>query len=115
MNTLSILIYFSGIAFLFFGITCLLTSRMRKEFARFGLSTIQRQITGVLQIVGAVGLLLFKYSITLAAVSAAGLSLLMFLGVLVRMRIKDSVYESSPAFVFMVLNAIIAYRLIILL
>ena len=84
---------------------------MRMEFTRFGLSTLQRQITGVLQIAGAVGLLLYTYNLKLAAFSAAGLALLMLLGFIVRMRIKDSVYESSPAFIFMVLNGIIAYKL----
>lgn len=81
------------------------------EFTRFGLSTLQRQITGVFQIIGATGLLLFTYNLTLAAIAAAGLSVLMLLGFITRMRIKDSIYESSPAFVFMVLNGIIAYKL----
>lgn len=111
MSVLSMLIYFSGIAFLFFGITCLSTPHMKMEFTRFGLSTLQRQITGVFQIIGATGLLLFTYNLTLAAIAAAGLSVLMLLGFITRMRIKDSIYESSPAFVFMVLNGIIAYKL----
>lgn len=111
MSVLSMLIYFSGIAFLFFGITCLFTPHMKMEFTRFGLSTLQRQITGVFQIIGATGLLLFTYNLTLAAIAAAGLSVLMLLGFITRMRIKDSIYESSPAFVFMVLNGIIAYKL----
>ncbi|SCY03837.1 DoxX-like family protein [Nonlabens sp. Hel1_33_55] len=115
MSVLSLLIYFSGIAFLFFGVTCLLTPRMKLEFTRFGLSTIQRQITGVLQIAGSIGLLLFTYSLLIAAISAAGLSILMLLGFITRMRIKDSVYESSPAFIFMILNGIIAYKLWILI
>jgi hypothetical protein len=88
---------------------------MRIEFLRFGLSTIQRQITGVLQIVGAIGLLLFNYYLTLSAISAAGLSLLMLLGFIVRLRIKDSLYESSPAFIFMVLNGIITYEILVIL
>lgn len=111
MSVLSMLIYFSGIAFLFFGITCLFTPHMKMEFTRFGLSTLQRQITGVFQIIGATGLLLFTYNLTLAAIAAAGLSVLMLLGFITRMRIRDSIYESSPAFVFMVLNGIIAYKL----
>jgi len=111
MSVLSMLIYFSGIAFLFFGITCLFTPRMRAEFIRFGLTKMQRQITGVLQIIGSIALLLFTYHLKIAAVAAAGLSILMLLGFITRMRIKDSVYESSPAFIFMVLNGIIAYKL----
>lgn len=111
MPVLSMLIYFSSIAFLFFGITCLFTPHMKMEFIRFGLSTIQRQVTGVFQIIGATGLLLFTYNLKIAAIAAAGLSVLMLLGFITRMRIKDSIYESSPAFVFMVLNGIIAYKL----
>ncbi|KQC33561.1 hypothetical protein AAU57_09710 [Nonlabens sp. YIK11] len=111
MSVLSLLIYFSGIAFLFFGVTCLVTPRMKMEFTRFGLSTLQRQITGVFQVAGAIGLLIYSYNLTIATVAAAGLSLLMFLGFIIRMRIKDSIYDSSPAFIFMVLNGIIAYKL----
>jgi len=85
------------------------------EFTRFGLSNLQRQITGVLQVIGSLGLLFFSYSLELAAISAAGLSLLMLLGFIVRVQIKDSIYESSPAFIFMVLNAIIAYKLYLLI
>ncbi len=88
---------------------------MRLEFIRFGLSTLQRQITGVLQIIGAIGLLAFTISKWLAATAAIGLAILMLLGFIKRMQIKDSIYESSPAFIFMVLNAILAYKLFLLL
>lgn len=105
------LIYLSGISFIFFGITCLFTARIKMEFIRFGLTTIQRQITGVLQIMGSIGLLLFEFNQLIAIIAAVGLSVLMLLGFIVRMRIKDSIYESSPAFIFMILNGIIAYKL----
>ncbi len=114
MSLLSLLLYFSSISFLFFGITCLFTPRMRMEFIRFGLTNLQRQITGVLQITGALCLLTYKYSAVLAAAAATGLAALMLLGFIKRMQIKDSIYESSPAFIFMVLNGILAYKLFLL-
>lgn len=83
---------------------------MRLEFIRFGLSTKQRIITGVLQLLGATGILLSFWDLRLALFSAAGLSLLMFLGFTVRLRIKDDVYRASPALIYMVLCAILCYE-----
>lgn len=76
---------------------------MKKEFERYGLSQFQ-SITGVLEILGALGLILgLKYKLVLM-ISAAGLSLLMLLGFAVRIKIKDSFVQSFPAFFYMLLN-----------
>lgn len=76
---------------------------MKKEFERYKLSHFQ-STTGVLEVLGAIGLLLgLKYKLVLM-ISAAGLSLLMFLGFGVRIKIKDSFVQSLPAFFYMLLN-----------
>ncbi len=103
--------WFVAVSFLIFGYTCLTTSKMRAEFVRFGLTNTQRLLTGILQLLGAAGLLLHPWSIDLATFSAGGLSVLMFLGVLVRLRIKDDVYKASPAIIFMCLCVMLCYAL----
>ncbi|AZQ44378.1 DoxX family protein [Nonlabens ponticola] len=111
MKLLEILTYFSAISFFFFGITCLVTPHMKLEFTRFGLTTRQRQLTGVLQLIGAAGLLFYQYNIVVTMAAAAGLSLLMLLGFYVRLKIKDSIYQSSPALIYMLLNALIVFQI----
>jgi hypothetical protein len=76
---------------------------MKKEFERYGLGDFQ-STTGILEMLGALGLLLgFKFKILLM-ISAAGLSFLMLLGFGVRIKIKDSFVQSFPAFFYMLLN-----------
>ena len=105
---LKALALFTGIAFVIYGISCLLTQKMKAEFTRFGLSE-WRRTTGYLQLLGGTGLLAGTFFNTnLLALSAAGLAVLMLLGFLTRLRIKDSILASSPAFVFMLVNLFLA-------
>jgi len=84
---------------------------MKKEFERYGLSHFQIT-TGILEILGALGLLAgFKFKILLM-ISAAGLSLLMLLGFGVRIKIKDSFVQSFPAFFYMLLNFYIFWEML---
>lgn len=86
--------------------------RMRLEFTRYGLNTLQRLLTGLLQVIGAIGLIYGILHTKVGIAAAAGLCLLMFFGLIVRIRIKDGIYKSSPALVFMVISGIICYRFI---
>jgi hypothetical protein len=82
---------------------------MKEEFNRYGLRRFQK-LTGVLEVLGALGLLLgLKFKILLT-ISAAGLALLMLLGFGVRIKIKDSFVQSFPAFFYMLLNFYIFYK-----
>ena len=61
----------------------------------------------VLEILGALGLLVgLKFNLILL-ISSLGLSLLMLAGVLVRIKIKDTIWISLPAFFYMVLNGFV--------
>lgn len=105
---LTILVLISATSFLWYGLQCLFNLQMRDEFERFGLSKY-RIITGILQITGAVALYLgFLYPV-LFLIGSAGLSLLMLLGVGVRLNIKDPWTVAIPAMVLMFLNAIIFF------
>ncbi len=112
MMILTSLVIFSSLSFLFFGINCFLASNMKTEFIRYGLGE-WRLLVGVLQLVGAAGLLLgYFYLPVLSVIAAGGLSLLMILGFGVRLKLKDTVLQSAPSFFFAVINAYIAIMLL---
>lgn len=96
----------SILAFLFYGVTCLVTTRMVAEFQRYGLGRFRR-LVGALQFIGAVGMLAGYAYQSLLIVSAAGLTLLMLLGIATRIRIGDTLIQTLPAMVFFVVNGFI--------
>lgn len=78
------------------------------EFERYRLATF-RKLTGYLQLLGALGLLIGLYAPAIGLAAASGLSLQMLLGVGVRIKIKDSLLQALPASSFMLLNAYLAF------
>ena len=96
----------SGSAFLFYGVICLASGKMVLEFDRYRLARF-RPLVGVLEVVGALGLLAGFALPPLVAPAAGGLCLLMLLGILVRLRIRDPVAKMLPAFIFLLLNGFI--------
>ena len=103
MTLVNILIVFSSLSFLGYGISYFVSPKMKSEFVRFGLAKLGT-LTAVLEIVGALGLLLGLKSDFFLLISSGGLSLLMFFGVIVRLKVKDGIIASSPATLFMLLN-----------
>ncbi|MGB3143525.1 MAG: DoxX family protein [Maribacter sp.] len=100
------LIIFSGISFLFFGISCLFSQFMILEFKRYGLGNF-RILVGCLQLLGALGLLLGLYFKNWAIMASLGLSILMALGFLVRLKIKDPVWVSVPSLFYSIINLVL--------
>ena len=58
---------------------------------------------------GAVGLLIGLKIQLILLISAGGLAILMFLGVAIRIKVKDSLWISLPALFFMILNSYIFF------
>ena len=118
MNVLNLALLLSSSAFLFYGMNCLLSKKMKDEFVRFGLDK-QRNLTGVLQLLGAFGLIIgYVYNPLLVFIASLGLTLLMLLGFAVRLKIKDSLLESLPSLIFALINLYICveyYNLFIML
>lgn len=106
-----ILIFISALAFIFYGLLCLLTDHMKIEFARYGLSQY-RQLTGALELLGGSGLLFGLYYTPLLILSASGLALLMFLGIIVRLKTRDPLLEILPAFILMTINLKILFNIL---
>lgn len=81
------------------------------EFERFGLLKFRR-LTGALELLGGLGLMVSLVYPPLAILAAGGLALLMVLGVATRIRVKDSLASMAPAIFLLALNlAILAFAL----
>jgi hypothetical protein len=106
MRILDILIILSGISFLLYGIAYFSSPNMKSEFVRFGLAKFGI-LTAVLEILGAIGLLVGLLNNFVLLISSGGLALLMFFGFLVRLKVKDSLWVSLPALFYMLLNTYI--------
>ena len=110
LELLTALIWFSSLAFFYFGISCFYSEFIVSEFIRYGLQQF-RKLTGLLQIMGAMGLLIGLYFSPLTLLlSALGLGLLMLAGFIVRLKIRDNFLKSSPAFTFAAINLFIAFQ-----
>ncbi len=104
MDLPTIATFFSGISFLFYGTGCLTSAHMKSEFIRFGYDR-QRVLTGYLQLLGGLGLLVgYWLAPALAFFAATGLALMMGVGFGVRLKIRDSILATSPAFFYAALN-----------
>jgi len=93
----------SGAAFLGYGVTCLRSSEMAREFERFGIGRL-RTLTGTLEIAGGAGLLVGLGFLPLLMAAALGLSVLMLLVVVARFRLRDNWSQTLPAFVLFLVN-----------
>jgi hypothetical protein len=109
MDIFNLLVLFSAVSFILYGINCLRSPHIIKEFQRFGISHGKRKLTGILQLLGALGLLLGMVYTPIGLTSALGLFLLMLLGLGVRIKVRDGVIKSFPAFFFMLLNLYLTY------
>jgi hypothetical protein len=108
MNILSVCVLTSSFSFLFYGISYFISPHMKSEFERFKLERLGLLVI-VLEIVGALGLLIGLWFEPLLLLSSGGLGLLMLLGLLVRIKLKDNLWISLPALFYMALNAYIFY------
>ena len=106
MSIVTICSLISSISFFAYAYSYFKAPHMKNEFKRFGLEKIGLT-TVLLEIAGALGLLVgLKFSFFLM-ISSLGLALLMFAGVIVRIKLKDSIWVSFPAFFYMILNTYI--------
>ena len=104
MDWRTILVVSSSLAFLGYGVHCLRSESMHREFARYGLPHL-RVLTGVLEILAGVGLLVGLYWPLALQISSGGLALLMGFALLARIRARDAVQLWLPAFALLLVNA----------
>jgi uncharacterized membrane protein YphA (DoxX/SURF4 family) len=108
MSLLIVLILISSLSFLGYGIAYFTSPQMKSEFKRFGLEKVGT-LTAILELLGAIGLLVGLKVQLILLISAGGLALLMFLGVATRIKVKDSLWISMPALFFLILNSYIFF------
>ena len=103
-----ILTYLSGLSFIFYGCMILMTSHMIKEFERYGMSRF-RLLTGALELLGGLGLIVGLYFKPIFLLASLGLAVLMLMGTVTRIRVKDRAVEIIPAFILMLINFYLFY------
>ena len=109
MDILEICVWVSSLSFLGYVGSYFTSPHMKSEFVRFGLEKFGL-LTILLQIAGSVGLIVGLKYLPILVVSSLGLAVLMMLGFIVRIKIKDSLLASSPALFYMILNAYIFWE-----
>lgn len=107
MSFFVLVVFFTSVSLFAYGISCLCSGYMVKEFERYGLPQF-RQWVGVLEICGASGLLVGLYIPLIGLLAASGLTLLLLCGFGVRVIIKDGILKSLPALSYSLINFYLA-------
>jgi hypothetical protein len=103
MRVENVCVLISSFSFYAYIISYFVSPNMKNEFKRFKLEQLSYYII-LLEFIGATGLLIgLKHNLILS-LSSLGLGLLMFCGLIVRIRMKDSILISIPAAFLMFLN-----------
>ena len=96
----------SGVSFIFFGFACFFSNVFISEFDRYGL-TKYREVVGFFELLGGIGCILGLVYKRILILSSLGLSIMMLLGVVVRIKINDTFIQTLPALSFFLVNFII--------
>ncbi len=106
MTLKTICILISSLSFYAYVVSYFISPYMKNEFKRFNLEKLGL-LTIILELLGATGILIgLKFNLLLT-ISSLGLGLLMLCGLIVRIKLRDSILISLPAVFFMILNLII--------
>jgi len=103
------LVLFSALSFLGYGAACFFSDYMKREFERYRLGS-QRLLVGGLQMLAALGLLAGLHEPWMGRAAAGGLAVMMLVAVGVRIRIKDSLLQATPALLYLALNAHLCFK-----
>jgi hypothetical protein len=100
------LIVLSAALFVYYGVGCLTLPRLRNEYLRYGIPHL-RVISATLQLLGAAGVVIGIKIEPIGLAAATGLCVMMTLGVIVRIRMRDTVRVMLPAASLAVINGAI--------
>lgn len=82
-------------------------SSMKEEFAAYGLSESTMYFIGTLKVLSALGLIVSIWAPMLTLPSAGLMAILMVGAILMHVKIKDSLKQSMPAVIFLLLSLFI--------
>ena len=77
---------------------------MKTEFKRWGMEKF-RTLTGVLEVLGGLGLFIGYINTPVMILASGGLATLMLMGTIVRIKSKDPWLKILPAFSLMLINS----------
>jgi hypothetical protein len=103
MTVDTICVLLSSLSFYAYVASYFISPHMKNEFKRFDLEKLGL-LTIILEFLGATGLIVGLLFSPILIISSFGLGLLMLCGFVVRLKLKDSVWISSPAIFYMCLN-----------
>ena len=103
MTLITVCILVSSLSFYVYVASYFISPHMKNEFKRFNLEKLGL-LTIVLEFLGATGLLVGLKFNPILTLSSLGIGLLMFFGLAVRIKLKDSFLISLPAGFYMLLN-----------
>lgn len=109
MDIVKICILISSLSFYLYVASYFTSPQMKNEFKRFGLEKLGL-LTIILEFLGASGLIFGLLVNTFLIISSFGLAILMLLGLIVRIKLKDSIWVSLPAAFYMGLNTFIFWE-----
>ena len=111
MDEFDIIIAFTAISFIAYGINSFISNRMILEFKRWGLEKRRKEI-GSFQLICGIGILIGLKLNSILIFSSVILIIMMLVAVYVRIKIKDNISEIIPALAYLILGIIILQHLI---
>ena len=106
-----ILVLFTGLSFIVYGVNSFISRRMKSEFQRWNLKKERKTIASC-QLIGGVALIFgLEWNIILV-MSSSFLGVMMLVAIGVRTNVKDNISDILPAFAYLVLSGIILYEAI---
>tara|TARA_B100000575_G_C23130472_1_gene655704 strand:- start:321 stop:656 length:336 start_codon:yes stop_codon:yes gene_type:complete len=111
MDEFDIIIVFTAISFIAYGINSFISNRMILEFKRWGLEKRRKEI-GSFQLICGIGILIGLKLNSILIFSSVILIIMMLVAVYVRIKIKDNISEIIPALAYLILGIIILQHLI---
>ena len=104
-----ILTIVSSSLFIIYGLLCITSQHMVEEFERYGVARF-RTLVGYLELIGGLGQIIgYYYSLPLFLTASLGLTVLMLMAVVLRVKLRDPFLEIIPAAVLFVINAYLLY------
>ena len=109
MNTNLVIVVFTSLSFIIYGINSFTSKRMVNEYQRWGFGKY-RKLIGFSQILCGAGLLIGLEYLALLQFASLSLIIMMTLAILVRVKIKDNISEILPAITYLVLSCLIFFN-----
>lgn len=112
MNLTLVLIIFSSISFIYYGINSFYSKRMVSEYSRWGYDKL-RFFLAWCQLLGGCGLLIGLLHLSLyplISITSFLLTVMMLTAVFTRIKAKDRLLMTLPSVFYSILNAIIFYQ-----